>query len=43
MGEDTALPMGVAMLGSIALSAVAFGFTRDKSQTTVVEDKEPAA
>lgn len=42
MGEDTALPMGVAMMTSIALSAVAFGFTREKSQAPTVEAAAPA-
>lgn len=43
MGEDTAVPMGVAMLSSIVLSAVAFGFTREKSRTPESTPVETAA
>lgn len=46
MGEDTALPMGLAMITSIVLSVLAFGFTRGKSamrDSGALDAQEPAA
>ncbi len=46
MGEDTALPMGLAMITSIVLSVLAFGFTREKSamrDSGALDAQEPAA